>query len=74
MNTANVVDEDTTAISREQVLSDTDRRLKIIESPKFPAVNTADPASDQNFRNLFQRTTDFDQFLTRSSPTVSNSR
>jgi cellulose biosynthesis protein BcsQ len=74
MNIANVVDEDTTAISREQVLSDTDRRLKIIESPKFPAVNTADPASDQNFRNLFQRTTDFDQFLTRSSPTVSNSR
>lgn len=63
MNIANVVDEDTTAISREQVLSDTDRRVKIIESLKFPAVNAADLGSDQNLRNLFQRTTDFDQFL-----------
>ncbi len=63
MNIANVVDEDTTAISREQVLSDIDSRQKIIESLKFPAVNAADPGSDQNLRNLFQRTTDFEQFL-----------
>jgi hypothetical protein len=63
MNIANVVDEDTTAVSLEQILSDRDRRRKIIESLKFPAVNAADLGPDQNLRNLFQRTPDFDRFL-----------
>ncbi len=63
MNIANVVDEDTTAVSLEQILSDRDRRRKIIESLKFPAVNAADLGPDQNLRNLFQRTADFDRFL-----------
>lgn len=58
MAIANVVDEDTTAISLEQVLSDRERRRQIIESLEFPEVN-----ADDLDRNLFQRTRDFERFL-----------
>ncbi|MBV9691703.1 MAG: AAA family ATPase [Ktedonobacteraceae bacterium] len=58
MAIANVVDEDTTAISLEQVLSDRDRRRKIIESLEFSEVN-----ADDLDRNRFQRTRDFERFL-----------
>src|SRR5581483_10880050 len=60
MNIANVVDEDTTAISLEQILIDKHHRWKIIESLEFPEV---DAARNQNLRDLFQRTADFDRFL-----------
>lgn len=60
MKIANVVDEDTTAISLERVLTDTSRR-EIIESLKFPEVDATNPKQD--LRGLFQRTADFDQFL-----------
>src|SRR6266516_4604152 len=60
MSIANVVDEDTIAISLDKVLTDTDRRWKIIESLEFPRV---DATTNQNLSNLFQRTADFDRFL-----------
>lgn len=60
MDIANVVDEDTTAINLSAVLTDTDRRWKIVESLRFPEV---DATTNQNLSDLFQRTADFDRFL-----------
>ena len=61
LSIANLVEEDTFAVSLEPVLSDKDRRHELLESLKFPSVNTA--ASDQNLRDLFQRTANFERFL-----------
>lgn len=60
MSIANVVDEDTTAISLETVLADTDSRRRIVENLEFPSV---DAAANQNLSDLFQRTADFEHFL-----------
>ena len=61
MNIANVIDEETTTSSLEEVLSHASERWKIIESLQFPEVDAADPS--QNLRDLFQRTNDFEKFL-----------
>lgn len=61
MSLANLVDEDTFAVSLEPVLSDNDRRQQLLESLTFPAVNTT--TADQSLRNLFQRTADFERFF-----------
>ncbi|HEY1351294.1 MAG TPA: AAA family ATPase [Ktedonobacteraceae bacterium] len=62
-NIANVVDEATTAISLEPVLSDADRRRNILEGLTFPAASAAGPGTEHSLRNLFQRTADFEKFL-----------
>jgi cellulose biosynthesis protein BcsQ len=61
MNIANIIDDDTTATSLEEVLSDIQQRWHILESLQFPEVDAANP--HHNLRELFQRTNDFDKFL-----------
>jgi cellulose biosynthesis protein BcsQ len=68
MNLANVVDEDTFAVSLEPVLSDGDRRRSLLEGLTLPAVNTA--AADPNLRDLFQRTADFERFLDNTTSLI----
>ena len=57
---ANLVDEDTSKTQLKEVLK-TDRRWRLIESLKFPALNAAAPS--QNLSELFQRTANFEKFL-----------
>jgi MinD-like ATPase involved in chromosome partitioning or flagellar assembly len=60
---ANIIDEDTTAISLSSLLTDAGQRRRIIESLTFPAVNAANLRDERSLRDLFQRTADFDRFL-----------
>ncbi len=64
---ANLIDEKTDELKRSTVLNniDIDRRWKIIESLQFPEVNAADQRQDLSL--LFQRTTDFENFLDDST-------
>jgi cellulose biosynthesis protein BcsQ len=58
---ANLIDEETDALQRKTILTDSNGRWNIIESLQFPEVNAADPQQDLSL--LFQRTTDFEKFL-----------
>lgn len=58
---ANSIDEKTDELKRSIVLNTTEQRWKIIASLHFPEVNAADPKQDLSL--LFQRTTDFENFL-----------
>ena len=57
---ANVIDEDTSEIRLESILTSTADRRTIIESLKFPEV---DSTRNPNLGDLFQRTSDFERFL-----------
>lgn len=61
MSIANSIDDDTTVISLEEILSDVQRRWNTLESLQFPEVDAANPR--HNLHELFQRTHDFDKFL-----------
>jgi MinD-like ATPase involved in chromosome partitioning or flagellar assembly len=57
---ANMIDEDTSEIRLESILTSTADRRKIIESLNFPEV---DSTRNPNLGDLFQRTSDFERFL-----------
>jgi cellulose biosynthesis protein BcsQ len=58
---ANLIDEKTDELKRNNVLNTIDQRWNIIDSLQFPEVNAADQRQDLSL--LFQRTTDFERFL-----------
>ncbi|MCF2147417.1 AAA family ATPase [Desmonostoc muscorum LEGE 12446] len=57
---ANLIDEETDELQRQNVLANSEKRWTIIESLQFPEVNAADT---EHLGLIFQRTTDFEKFL-----------
>jgi cellulose biosynthesis protein BcsQ len=65
MSIANLIDEENTAVSLDEVLSDVQQKRKILESLKFPQVDAA--STGHGLSEIFQRTNDFDKFLDNST-------